>query len=70
MPLERTRRRAFEAVSFSYRPDVPLIERLALMAEPGETVAIVGPTGAGKTTLVNLIMRFYELGGIRRLGGT
>ncbi len=52
---------AFEGVSFSYEPDEPLIEDLSLVARPGETVAIVGPTGAGKTTLVNLIMRFYEL---------
>jgi ATP-binding cassette subfamily B protein len=52
---------AFEDVSFSYNPDVPLITDLSLVAEPGQTVAIVGPTGAGKTTLVNLIMRFYEL---------
>ena len=52
---------AFEHVSFSYSPDRPLIEDLSLVAEPGRTVAIVGPTGAGKTTLVNLIMRFYEL---------
>jgi ATP-binding cassette, subfamily B, multidrug efflux pump len=48
-------------VSFSYEPDRPLIEDLSLVAEPGHTIAIVGPTGAGKTTLVNLIMRFYEL---------
>jgi len=52
---------AFEDVSFSYTPDKPLIENLDLSVEPGHTVAIVGPTGAGKTTLVNLIMRFYEL---------
>ena len=52
---------AFEHVSFSYDPDRSLIEDLSLVAEPGTTVAIVGPTGAGKTTLVNLIMRFYEL---------
>jgi ATP-binding cassette subfamily B protein len=52
---------AFEHVSFSYSPDQPLIEDLSLVAEPGQTIAIVGPTGAGKTTLVNLIMRFYEL---------
>ena len=52
---------AFEDVSFSYTPDRPLITDLSLVAEPGETVAIVGPTGAGKTTLVNLLMRFYEL---------
>ncbi len=51
----------FERVSFRYQPDKPLIEDLSLVAEPGHTVAIVGPTGAGKTTLVNLIMRFYEL---------
>ena len=48
-------------MSFSYDPDRPLIEHLSLVAEPGQTIAIVGPTGAGKTTLVNLIMRFYEL---------
>ena len=46
-------------------PDKPLIDDLSLVAEPGQTVAIVGPTGAGKTTLVNLIMRFYELDGGR-----
>ncbi|MDX6376818.1 MAG: ATP-binding cassette, subfamily multidrug efflux pump, partial [Gaiellaceae bacterium] len=51
----------FVGASFRYRPDEPLIEDLSLVAEPGQTVAIVGPTGAGKTTLVNLIMRFYEL---------
>ncbi|MEX0782190.1 MAG: ABC transporter ATP-binding protein [Dehalococcoidia bacterium] len=51
----------FSHVSFSYDPDRPLITDLSLVAEPGRTVAIVGPTGAGKTTLVNLIMRFYEL---------
>ncbi|PZF82009.1 ABC transporter ATP-binding protein [Jiangella anatolica] len=55
----------FEHVTFSYDPDQPLIEDLSLVAEPGQTVAIVGPTGAGKTTLVNLIMRFYELQGGR-----
>lgn len=57
----------FEDVDFSYNPDVPLIEGLNLTVEPGKTVAIVGPTGAGKTTLVNLIMRFYELNGGRIL---
>ena len=56
---------AFENVSFSYNSDRPLISDLSLVAEPGTTVAIVGPTGAGKTTLVNLIMRFYELNGGR-----
>jgi ATP-binding cassette subfamily B multidrug efflux pump len=53
----------FQDVSFQYFPDVPLIEHLSLTVEPGQTVAIVGPTGAGKTTLVNLLMRFYELRG-------
>jgi ATP-binding cassette subfamily B multidrug efflux pump len=52
---------AFENLDFSYLADKPLIENLNLEVEPGQTVAIVGPTGAGKTTLVNLIMRFYEL---------
>jgi len=51
----------FESVSFSYWPDRPLIEHLSFVAQPGQTVAIVGPTGAGKTTLVNLIMRFYPI---------
>jgi ATP-binding cassette subfamily B protein len=55
----------FENVSFRYVPDKPLIHNLSLVACPGKTVAIVGPTGAGKTTLVNLIMRFYELDGGR-----
>ncbi|MHB9003421.1 MAG: ABC transporter ATP-binding protein [Coriobacteriia bacterium] len=53
----------FRNVSFSYSPDEPLISGLSLEALPGQTVAIVGPTGAGKTTLVNLLMRFYELNG-------
>ncbi len=56
-----------EHVRFSYDPDKSLIDDLSLTAEPGRTVAIVGPTGAGKTTLVNLIMRFYELDGGRIL---
>ena len=51
----------FEQVSFRYDPDRPLIEDLSLVARPGQTVAIVGPTGAGKTTLVNLVMRFYDV---------
>ncbi len=60
----------FRDVTFSYYPDPPLIESLSLVAEPGQTIAIVGPTGAGKTTLVNLIMRFYELnGGVITLDG-
>ena len=52
---------AFEDVSFRYLPDKPLIDHLSLAVEPGQTVAIVGPTGAGKTTLVNLLMRFYDV---------
>ncbi|HET9873304.1 MAG TPA: ABC transporter ATP-binding protein [Propionibacteriaceae bacterium] len=61
--LNPTRGRVeFEHVAFSYDKDKPLIRDLSLVAEPGHTVAIVGPTGAGKTTLVNLILRFYELG--------
>lgn len=51
----------FQHVSFAYRPGTPVIEDLSMTAEPGSTVAIVGPTGAGKTTLVNLLMRFYDL---------
>ncbi|CAB4665467.1 MAG: ATP-binding cassette domain-containing protein [Actinobacteria bacterium] len=53
---------SFKNVSFNYSPDQPLIEDFSLTVKSGETVAIVGPTGAGKTTLVNLIMRFYEIG--------
>jgi ATP-binding cassette, subfamily B, multidrug efflux pump len=60
--LGRVRGRvAFEDVSFRYLPDQPLIDHLSLSVEPGHTVAIVGPTGAGKTTLVNLLMRFYDV---------
>lgn len=55
----------FEHVKFSYKDDVPLIEDLNIDIREGQTIAIVGPTGAGKTTLVNLIMRFYEVGGGR-----
>ncbi len=55
----------FEHVNFSYAPDQKLISDLSLAAHPGQTIAIVGPTGAGKTTLVNLLMRFYELDGGR-----
>ncbi len=51
----------FRDVTFSYRPGTPVIEDLSLVVEPGATVAIVGPTGAGKTTLVNLLMRFYDV---------
>ena len=56
---------AFEDISFRYEPDKPLIDDLSLVADAGHTIAIVGPTGAGKTTLVNLLMRFYELDGGR-----
>jgi ATP-binding cassette subfamily B protein len=56
---------AFENVHFRYDPQTPLIEDLSLVVEPGQTVAIVGPTGAGKTTLVNLLMRFYDVTGGR-----
>jgi ATP-binding cassette, subfamily B, multidrug efflux pump len=55
----------FEHVSFRYEDDQPLMEDLSLVARPGQTIAIVGPTGAGKTTLVNLIMRFYDVAGGR-----
>lgn len=62
---------AFENVSFRYTPATPLIENLSLTVAPGSTVAIVGPTGAGKSTLVNLIMRFYDVtGGRITLDGT
>jgi ATP-binding cassette subfamily B protein len=68
--IEPRGRVEFDHVSFSYDPANPLIEDLSLVAEPGQTVAIVGPTGAGKTTLVNLVMRFYELdGGVITLDG-
>ncbi|MFJ3692890.1 ABC transporter ATP-binding protein [Streptomyces sp. NPDC090052] len=62
---------SLEKVSFRYEADKPLIDDLSLSVEPGHTVAIVGPTGAGKTTLVNLLMRFYEVtGGRITLDGT
>ncbi|MGA9873407.1 MAG: ABC transporter ATP-binding protein, partial [Rhodococcus sp. (in: high G+C Gram-positive bacteria)] len=61
VPVTMGGRVAFENVSFRYKEDQPLIENLSLVAEPGHLVAIVGPTGAGKTTLVNLVMRFYEI---------
>lgn len=60
-PPENAGHLEFRNVSFRYAEDVPLIENLSLEAKPGTTVAIVGPTGAGKTTLVNLIMRFYDV---------
>jgi len=60
----------FDAVSFRYKADVPLIDNLSLDVAPGSMIAIVGPTGAGKTTLVNLLMRFYDVdGGAIRIDG-
>ena len=60
----------FEHVRFRYVPDVPLIEDMNLKVEPGQRIALVGPTGCGKTTLVNLLMRFYEInGGTLRVDG-
>jgi ATP-binding cassette subfamily B protein len=71
VPAEVRGKVEFRDVSFRYSPDVPLIEDLSLTVQPGQTVAIVGPTGAGKTTLVNLLMRFYEIGSGRiTLDGT
>ncbi|MET8174941.1 ABC transporter ATP-binding protein [Streptomyces clavifer] len=64
-PVKRSGSVALEKVAFRYDPEKPLIEDLSLRVEPGHTVAIVGPTGAGKTTLVNLLMRFYEVTGGR-----
>jgi ATP-binding cassette, subfamily B, fatty acid transporter len=62
LPLPRSAPRVeFRNVSFSYREGTPVIDDISLVAESGATVAIVGPTGAGKTTLVNLLMRFYEV---------
>ncbi|MCQ4042061.1 ABC transporter ATP-binding protein [Streptantibioticus rubrisoli] len=64
-PEQVTGKVEFEGVRFQYDPEKPLIEDLSLSVSPGQTVAIVGPTGAGKTTLVNLLMRFYEVTGGR-----
>ncbi|MGK5629710.1 ABC transporter ATP-binding protein [Streptomyces sp. URMC 123] len=65
LPVPTRGRVTLEDVSFRYEPEKPLIDGLSLTVEPGQTVAIVGPTGAGKTTLVNLLMRFYEVSGGR-----
>ena len=66
VPVEPVRGRvAFEHVRFGYGADKPLMRDVSLVAEPGQKVAIVGATGAGKTTLINLLMRFYEVGGGR-----
>ncbi|MBN1314932.1 MAG: ABC transporter ATP-binding protein [Anaerolineales bacterium] len=51
----------FDEVNFSYVPGVPVIKQMSLQAEPGQTIALVGPTGAGKTTIINLLSRFYDL---------
>ena len=56
---------AFENVSFGYTPDKLLMKNISFNAEPGQKIAVVGSTGAGKTTLVNLLMRFYEINGGR-----
>jgi ATP-binding cassette, subfamily B, multidrug efflux pump len=61
LSAEPAGRVTFEDVAFRYEPDKPLITDLDLVAQPGQTIAIVGPTGAGKTTLVNLLMRFYDV---------
>jgi ATP-binding cassette subfamily B multidrug efflux pump len=64
VPLESMKGRVdFEHVSFAYRPGIPIIKDLTLEANAGQTVALVGPTGAGKTTIINLLTRFYEVDG-------
>jgi ATP-binding cassette, subfamily B, multidrug efflux pump len=61
----------FENVNFGYRPDMPIIKNMTLDAKAGETFALVGPTGAGKTTIINLLTRFYEInGGDVKIDGT
>ncbi len=70
LPAPREAEIAFEDVSFQYLPDRPLIEHFNLRVRPGQRIAIVGPTGCGKTTLINLLMRFYDVtGGRITLGG-
>ncbi|MBI1258576.1 MAG: ATP-binding cassette domain-containing protein [Chloroflexi bacterium] len=60
--LDRTRGAVvFDDVSFSYLPDVPILKHISLTVEPGQMIALVGPTGAGKTTIVNVLSRFYEI---------
>src|SRR5262249_32598614 len=60
----------FDDISFRYKPDVALIDNMSMNVQPGQMIAIVGPTGAGKTTLVNLLMRFYDVnGGAIRVDG-
>ncbi|NIV30058.1 MAG: ATP-binding cassette domain-containing protein, partial [Anaerolineae bacterium] len=53
----------FTNVNFGYVPGVPVIKDMSLTAQPGETIALVGPTGAGKTTMINLLTRFYDIDG-------
>src|SRR5690606_10924575 len=62
LPLETVAGRVeFEDVSFSYVPDVPVLKSVNLVAQPGQTIALVGPTGAGKTTIINVLSRFYDV---------
>lgn len=63
IPDDRSGRVTFENVKFGYTPDHLLMNGINLTVEPGQKVAVVGPTGAGKTTLINLLMRFYEVNG-------
>lgn len=61
----------FQEVDFQYVPDVPVLKKVSLKAEPGQTIALVGPTGAGKTTIVNLLTRFYDIqDGVIKIDGT
>jgi ATP-binding cassette subfamily B protein len=71
VPLEQARGDVvFDDVSFGYRPDVPILKRVSLEVQPGQTIALVGPTGAGKTTIINLLSRFYDVdSGSIRLDG-